>query len=95
VTDRIVFGKGKLWQHNLTLLAEKDSARAKGWRKAAPTLSEGTYLLKAYVDGDGALKKDWKAELGEKEYAGSLEVQSKWPAGYGAMTTVDAGRVKK
>jgi len=95
VSDRVVFGKGKLWQHSLTLLADKDTPRAKAWRKGPSTLPEGRYLLKAYVDGEGLLKKDWKAELGDKEYAGQIEFQSKWPAGYGTMTGVDAGRVKK
>jgi hypothetical protein len=95
VSDRVVFGKGKLWQHSLTLLAEKDTPRAKAWRKGPVALPEGRYLLKAYVDGDGLLKKDWKAELGDKEYAGQIEFQSKWPAGYGAMTSVDAAKVKK
>ena len=95
VSDRVVFGKGKLWQHSLTLLADKDTPRAKAWRKSSPTLPEGRYLLKAYVDGEGLLKNDWKAELGDKEYAGQVEFQSKWPAGYGAMTGIDAGKVKK
>ncbi len=95
VSDRVVFGKGKLWQHSLTLLADKDSPRAKAWRKGPSTPPEGRYLLKAYVDDEGLLKKDWKAELGEKEYAGQVEFRSKWPAGYGAMTAVDAGKVKK
>ncbi len=94
VSDRVVFGKGKLWQHNLTLLAEKNSARAKAWR-SNPSLPDGKYLVKAYVDGDGKLVKDWKATLGEADYAGQIEVQAKWREGYGSMTAADASKVRK
>ncbi len=94
VSDRVVFGKGKLWQHNLTLLADKDSARAKAWR-SNPSLPDGKYLVKAYVDGDGKLVKDWKAALGEADYAGQIEVQATWREGYGSMTAADASKVRK
>ena len=30
-SDRMVWGKGKLWQHTLTLLAAQGSERAKAW----------------------------------------------------------------
>lgn len=95
VTDRVVFGKGKLWQHNLTLLATKDSERAKGWRTGKPTLPDGKYLVKVYVDADGKLAKDWKALLGADDFAGQAEFTAKWREGYGAMTAVDARGVKK
>ncbi len=94
VSDRVVFGKGKLWQHTLTLLAQKDSARDKAWQKKA-SLPDGKYLAKAYVDGGSKLAKDWKAVLGEAEFAGQMEFQAKWKEGYGAMTTVDASKVRK
>ena len=94
VSDRVVFGKGKLWQHTLTLLAEKDTARAKAWRSKA-ALPDGKYLVKAYVDTDGKLAKDWKAALGEADYAGQVEFQAKWKEGYGTMTSVDAAKVRK
>jgi len=94
VSDRVVFGKGKLWQHTLTLLAEKDSARAKAWRTKT-ALPDGKYFAKAYVDADGKLAKDWKAVLGETEFAGGVEFQAKWKEGYGSMTGVDAAKVKK
>ena len=94
VSDRVVFGKGKLWQHNLTLQAEKDSARAKAWR-SNPSLPDGKYLMKVYVDGDGKLVKDWKASLGEADYVGQIEVQAKWREGYGSMTAADASKVRK
>ena len=94
VSDRVVFGKGKLWQHTLTLSAEKDSARDKAWQKKA-SLPDGKYLVKAYVDGGGKLAKDWKAVLGEADYAGQVEFQARWKEGYGAMTTVDAAKARK
>lgn len=94
VSDRVVFGKGKLWQHNLTLLADEDSARANAWR-SSPSLPDGKYLVKAYVDGDGRLVKDWRASLGEADYAGQIEVQAKWREGYGSMTAADASKVRK
>ena len=52
-------------------------------------------MVKTYVDTDGKLAKDWKAMLGEAEYAGQVEFQAKWKEGYGAMTAVDAAKVRK
>ncbi len=94
-TDRKVWGQGKLWQHNLTLLAAKGSDRATAWKSAPPALTKGRYLLKVYVDGADRLAADWKAVLVDRDYAGQVEVASDWPAGYGKMTAADAGRVKK
>ncbi len=95
VSDRVVFGKGKLWQHNLTLLAAKGSDRAKAWRTKTPTLPAGKYLARAYLDADGRLAKDWKAELGGADLAGRVEFESRWPAEYGKMTAVSAAGVRK
>ena len=95
VSDRVVFGKGKLWQHNLTLLAARGSDRAKAWKAGKPSLAEGRYLVKVYVDGDGRLAKDWKAELRDADYVGESEVRARWRDGYGAMTVLDAKLVKK
>lgn len=95
VSDRVVSGKGKLWQHNLTLLATKDSDRAKGWRAGKPALPEGKYLVKVYFDAGGMLAKDWKAVLGDDEFVGQVELAAKWRDGYGAMTAVDAAKVRK
>ncbi len=81
-TDRKVWGKGKLWQHSLTLLAPRGSERAAAWAKGKATLPPGRYLLKAYVAGEKPV------------YLGQAEVSSAWPEGYGKMTAVDAGRVK-
>jgi hypothetical protein len=92
-TDRKVSASAKLFQHTLALHAARGSARAKAW-KTKPALPEGKYLVKVYVDADDRLAKDWTATLGEKDYVGSVEVQSNWPAGYGKTTTVEGGKVK-
>jgi hypothetical protein len=94
-SDRVVWGKGKLWQHNLTLLAAKGSERAKAWARGKPSLPRGRYLVKVHVDADGKLGKDWKAGLGDDDYAGTVEVTSGWQEGYGRMTTVEAAKVQK
>ncbi len=93
-TDRRVWGGGKLWQHNFALHAPRGLDRAKQW-KASPALPEGRYLAKVYVDVDNRLANDWTASLGKKDYAGSVEVRSAWPAGYGKMTVIEAGKVIK
>src|SRR5207249_1558545 len=82
-TDRKVWADGKQWQHNLTLLAAKDSERAATWRKNGATLPRGRYLVKVYVDQGGRLAGDWKATLGEADFVGQAEVESAWPDGYG------------
>ncbi|QJW95749.1 hypothetical protein [Frigoriglobus tundricola] len=94
-SDRVVWGKGKLWQHNLTLLAAPGSERAKSWAAGKPTLPTGKYLVKVYLDVGERAKADWKAKLGPDEFVGSVEVQSRWPEGYNAMTTADGTRVRK
>jgi hypothetical protein len=93
-TDRMVWGKGKVWQHTVTLLAAPGSERAKLWAKRKPTLPPGKYLVKVYVDGAEKAKKDWKAALGPDEFVGQAEFQARWGEGYGAMTVVDGGRVR-
>src|SRR5262249_3182774 len=57
-TDRKVWGGGKLWQHSLMLTAPRGSDRAKAWKAGRPTLPEGRYLVKAYVDATDRLEKD-------------------------------------
>ena len=94
-SDRLIGGKGGLWQHTITLLAAPGTDRAKTWSTGKPTLPSGKYLVKVYVDADEKAKKDWKATLGEAEFVGQGEVQSRWPEGYGAMTVLDGSRVKK
>ena len=92
-SDRVVFGKGRLWQHSLTLLAAPDSDRAKSW-EGKQSLPPGRYLVKFYLDSKSKLKNDWSASLGEAEFAGQIEVRSRWPDGYGSMTAVDGSQVK-
>jgi len=95
-SDRGVFGKGRLWQHTLTVQAEPGSDRAAAWEKAGKgTLPAGRYLVKVFVDRDRKLAKDWRAALGEADYAGQGELRSDWPEGYGRMTVLDAGKVAR
>ena len=94
-SDRGVWGQGKLWQHNLALMAPRGSQQANAWENGEPALPRGKYLLKVYVDRKGRLADDWKAKLGPDDYVGQAEVESGWPEGYGKMTEVDAGKVRK
>jgi len=94
-SDRKTWGKGKLWQHVMTLLAEPGSERAKAWAAGKPALRPGRYLLKVYVDADGRLAKDWGAALGGGDYVGQLEIRGDWRQGYDQMTVADAGKVRR
>ena len=94
-SDRVVFGKGKVWQHTVTLLAAAGSDRAKAWAKGKPALPPGKYLVKVYVDSGEKLKKDWTAKFGPDELVGQIEVQAKWAEGYNAMTVADASKAKR
>ncbi|MCE9603463.1 MAG: hypothetical protein K8U03_01015 [Planctomycetia bacterium] len=89
-TDRANFGKGRLWQHNLTLYKNRDD-------KAAPQagLPPGRYLLKAFVDRTGKLSADWTAPLDATDFAGQTEFEAKWKPGYGGMTAIDGGKLAK
>jgi hypothetical protein len=94
-SDRNVAAKPRLWQHTLTLLAAKGSKRAEVWRKGKPSLPPGRYLVKVYVDGDGKLGRDWQALLGDAEFVGQAEIESRWPEGYGNMTVLDARKLRR
>lgn len=83
--DRQVFGKGQLWQQHLSVTAQRDSARAKEILNK-PDLPAGKYLAKIYIDQQGKLQKDYQAVLGESEFVGQVEIDTRWPAGYGSMT---------
>lgn len=85
-SDRPVFGKGNLWQHSLGLTAPRGSKWAKDMQ--AKRLPPGRYLVKLYIDQTGKLEKDFTAELGAEDLVGQVEVESRWPAGYGRMTVV-------
>lgn len=85
-SDRLVFGKGKLWQHSLSLTAQRGSEWAN--EMESKRLPGGRYLVKLYIDQTGKLQKDYRAEMDENEFVGEVEVDSEWPVGYGKMTTV-------
>lgn len=36
-----------------------------------------------------------KAVLGKAEFAGEKEIDARWPEGYGSMTVIDAGQLKR
>jgi mono/diheme cytochrome c family protein len=84
-SDRLVFGKGKLWQHSLVLVAERGSEQAKA-NERSPLLPAGKYLVKIYVDCSGKLANDADATLDASDLVGEIEVTSEWKPGYGAMT---------
>lgn len=86
-SDRPVFGKGRLWQHSLSLTAPRESKRAETIHDRK-TLPPGRYLVKVYVDRSGKLSRNYRAELGNADLVGTIEVESRWPEGYGAMTEV-------
>jgi hypothetical protein len=85
--DRLVFGKGKLWQQHLSVVAPRDSARAAEIRKS-PSLPPGKYLAKIYVDRDNKLARQYPTELDERDLVGQVEIESRWPEGYQEMTAV-------
>ena len=94
-SDRVVWGKGKLWQHNLTLMAAKGTPLADDWKKGKVGLPRGRYRVEILVDRDGRTAQDWAAGLGARDLVGRVEETSAWPAGYEKMTPVDASKVKK
>ncbi len=96
ISDRGVWGKGRLWQHSLALLADEGSPLARQWAATTkPSLPAGRYLLKIHVDTAERLRTDWTAPLGESELAGQTILESTWDAGYGRMTVVDATRISR
>ncbi len=86
-SDRPVFGKGQLWQHSLSLTAPRGSDWAEAMK--SKRLPSGRYLVKLYIDEDGKLESDFRAELGKEDLVGEIEVESQWPSGYGRMTAVE------
>lgn len=85
-SDRLVFGKGKLWQHSLSLTAPRGSQWAEDMK--SKRLPVGRYLVKLYIDQTGKLQKDFRAELSDEDFVGQVEVESQWPSGYGRMTAI-------
>jgi len=95
ISDRAVWGKGKLWQHSLALLSIKGSAREKMWAQTKPSLPAGRYRLKVHVDTNERLKSDWNATLSEAECVGETIIESEWPKGYGQMTVVETSTLHR
>lgn len=95
VSDRQVAAKPRLWQHTVTLLAAADSPRAKEWQRGPGQLPAGRYLVKVHVDRSDRTLSDWRATLRNEDFVGQAEFQANWRSGYGAMTTVDAEKLKK
>ncbi len=93
-SDRKVWGQGKLWQHNLTLLAPRGSRLAERWKKEPPALPPGRYRVVVHVDRDGKQARDWKATLTDADRVGQAEVNARWREGYAAMTVLDARKVR-
>ena len=85
--DRPVFGKGKLWQQHLSVIAPRKSPRAAEIR-TSPQLPPGKYLAKIYVDRTDKLARHYPAELDEGDLVGQVEFESRWPEGYQQMTVV-------
>ena len=83
-SDRPVFGGGTLWQHSLSLTARRNTDWAK--QISAGKLPPGKYLAKMYIDKTNKLQNDFRAELGKEELVAEVEVESRWPTGYGKMT---------
>lgn len=88
--DHVVFGKGRLWQSQLTLLAKPGTPRAKAMAGEEPTLPAGRYKIRAFLDGTGKLGEDWSVTLGEDDVLGEAEISSRWPVGAKNMTVIDA-----
>lgn len=85
--DRAVFGGGQLWQQHLSVTAPRDSDRAK--QIAANTsLPPGKYRAKIYLDRQKKLEQDFRAELIDEDFVGTVDLDSRWPSGYGKMTVV-------
>jgi len=94
-SDRLTWGKGKLWQHNLLLLARKNSERAREWRQGKPALPKGRYLIRVHVDAEAVAAREWRRQLGVSEFVGEVAIESNWPKGYGRMTVVEADQVRR
>jgi hypothetical protein len=86
-SDRPVFGKGKLWQHSLSLTAPRESERGRQIGQIN-RLPQGKYLIKVYVDRSEKLAREESTALGADDLIGEVQVESAWPEGYQKMTVV-------
>lgn len=87
IGDRAVFGPNKLWQQHLTVVAPRNSPRAKVIEKESG-LPPGEYLVRVAIDDGERLKNDPTATLSDAERVAEIRVESRWPAGYGSMTVI-------
>lgn len=85
-SDRPVFGAKNLWQHSLSLIAQRGSPWATELQKQQ--LPRGRYLAKIYVDQTEKLQSDYTSQLDQTDLVGEVEFDSTWPVGYGRMTVV-------
>ncbi len=83
-------------QNILRLFSTTESCHLKGAAHGGPSsLPSRRYHLKVDVDAKERLKSDWNSTLGDAELVGQTIIESKWPTGYGEMTTVKTSRVKQ
>lgn len=94
-SDRLTWGKGKLWQHNLLLLARKNSERSRKWVAGNAALLKGRYLIRVHVDAEAVAAREWRRPLGDAEFVGETSIESNWPKGYGRMTVIEANQVRR
>lgn len=85
-SDRAVFGPQNLWQHSLTLTAQRGTTWA--GKLQDQKLPPGRYLAKLYIDQTGKLQKDYTQKLDESNFVGQVELETRWPTGYGKMTKI-------
>ena len=96
VSDRLVWGKGKTWQHTITAMAPKGSEREATWKKSGPSLAPEKYKVVVQVDKEGILAKTWDAKLDDKTTTvGTGEFKANWKPGYGQMTSIDAANITR
>ena len=94
ISDRLVWGKGKTWQHTVTVMATKGSEREKSWKKNGPALPSGKYKVIVQVDKDGKWAKTWDAKLDDNStVVGVGEFKASWKLGYNQMTSIDASNI--
>lgn len=86
-SDRLVFGKGKLWQHSLSLTAPRDSQIAQ--QLDNKILPPGRYLAKIYVDKTETLNENPSSTLDQDDLITEIEFQTQWKRGYGQMTKIN------
>jgi len=84
--DRAIAGDRNLWQQHISITARRESERAARVR-LEPNLPPGKYLAKIYIDKTDKLGTQYPSELDDDDYVGQLEIDSRWQAGYGKMTT--------